>query len=66
MVSIITDRVITEFKEWQSRSLEKNYPSIFIVKQHIISSNNQLKNANYFTTYMSVSGKIKWVLPQIW
>jgi transposase-like protein len=45
MVSSITDKILPEIKEWQSRPLEKCYPIIYLDAIHYnVKSNGKYEN----------------------
>ncbi|WP_152978260.1 IS256 family transposase, partial [Caloramator mitchellensis] len=58
MVSKITDRIIPEIKEWQSRPLEKIYPFIFMDAIHykVRTENHIINKAAYVVLGVTIEG----------
>ena len=59
MVSSITDKILPEIKEWQSRPLEKCYPIIYLDAIHYnVKSNGKYENkAVYIIIWIGISWK---------
>ncbi|CCJ34717.1 IS256 family transposase [Caloramator australicus] len=58
MVSKITDRIIPEIREWQSRPLEKIYPFIFMDAIHykVRTENHIINKAAYIVLGITIEG----------